>query len=140
MTTCRGETIVLYDADCGWCRWALAKFLRWDARRVLSTLAIQSPAAESILEGMTMPERLASWHLVTPNGRLHSGGAVFPPLLRLLPGGAPLAAAAAALPGPSERAYRWVAGHRRLLSRPLRRTAIARADSVVAQRSRPTPV
>ncbi len=139
MTARPGEAIVLYDADCGWCRWTLAKFLRWDGRRVLSTLAIQSPAAEPFLGDMPMQQRLASWHLVTPDGRLHSGGAVFPPLLRLLPGGAPLAAVASALPGPTERTYRWIAGHRRLLSRPLRRRSIARADCVVAQRSRPTP-
>ena len=88
---------------------------------------------------MTMPQRLASWHLATPDGRLHSGGAVFAPLLRLLPGGAPLALAASALPGLTERSYRWVADHRRLLARPLRPDAIARADGIVAQRSRPTP-
>jgi len=52
---------------------------------------------------MTMPQRLASWHLATPDGRLHSGGAVFAPLLRLLPGGAPLALAVSAPPGLTER-------------------------------------
>lgn len=140
MTTApAGEAIVLYDADCGWCRWTLAKFLRWDRRRRLTTLAIQAPAAGAFLAGMTMQERLASWHLATPDGRLHSGGAVFAPLLRLLPGGAPLALAASALPGLTERTYRWVADHRRLLARPLRPDAIARADGIVAQRSRPTP-
>jgi hypothetical protein len=58
---------------------------------------------------MDEERKLASWHLVTADGRVHSAGAAFPPLLRLLPGGRPLAALTAAFPGPTERAYRYVA-------------------------------
>jgi hypothetical protein len=46
---------------------------------------------------------------VTPDGTVYSAGAAFPPLLRLLPGGRPLAALAAAFPSLTERAYRYVA-------------------------------
>jgi predicted DCC family thiol-disulfide oxidoreductase YuxK len=52
---------------------------------------------------------MASWHLVEEDGTVNSGGAAFSPLLRRLPGGRPLAWLTAALPGPTERAYRYVA-------------------------------
>jgi predicted DCC family thiol-disulfide oxidoreductase YuxK len=53
--------------------------------------------------------KMASWHLVTKDGRVYSAGAALPPLLRLLPGGRPLAALAAAFPRLTERGYRHVA-------------------------------
>jgi predicted DCC family thiol-disulfide oxidoreductase YuxK len=129
--------IVLYDADCGWCRWSLAQLLRWDRRRRLATLPIQVPAADAILAGLTPQQRLASWHLCAPDGRLYSGGTALAPLFALLPGGAPVARVAAALPRSTAHVYRWIAAHRRLLSRPLRPAAIARADKLVDERRSP---
>jgi predicted DCC family thiol-disulfide oxidoreductase YuxK len=58
---------------------------------------------------MDEDRKLASWHLVTADDRIYSAGAAFPPLLRLLPGGRPLAALAAAFPELTERAYERVA-------------------------------
>ena len=121
---------MLYDADCGFCKWSLDKLLAWDRRRRLRPVAIQSPQGEQLLAGMTEDERLASWHLVLPSGEVRSGGAAAEPLARLLPGGRPLAAVFAAFPRATERAYRWVADHRSALARlvradrdrPLRRT------------------
>ena len=55
---------------------------------------------------------MASWHLVSPDGRIHSGGAAIPELLRLLPGGTPFAALAGLAPGVTEGAYRLVSEHR----------------------------
>src|SRR4029453_11410301 len=43
------------------------------------------------LHGMSSDRKMASWHLVMPDGRALSAGAAVPDLLRLLPGGAPLA-------------------------------------------------
>lgn len=111
---------MLYDADCGFCKWSLDKLLAWDRRRRLLPVAIQSPQGEQLLAGMTEDERLASWHLVLPSGEVRSGGAAAEPLARLLPGGRPLAAAFAAFPGATERAYRWVADHRSALARLVR--------------------
>jgi predicted DCC family thiol-disulfide oxidoreductase YuxK len=83
-------------------------------------VALQDPEAESLLAGMDREQRMASWHLVTPEGRVYSGGAAAAPLLRLLPGGRPLAAVAAALPAVTDAAYRWVARNRNWLGRLLR--------------------
>ena len=111
---------ILFDADCGFCRWSLARILAWDRRRALRPVALQDPEADELLHGMPAEERSASWHLVTSDGRVHSAGAAFPPLLRLLPGGRPVAALAAAFPGLTDRGYRWTARNRGRLGRLLR--------------------
>jgi predicted DCC family thiol-disulfide oxidoreductase YuxK len=98
---------VVYDRDCGFCRWALGWILRWDRRRSLRPVALQEPEADLLLEGV--PDRMASWHLVDPGGEVRSAGVALAPLFRLLPGGAPLAAIAGRFPGAAERGYRWVA-------------------------------
>ena len=113
------RTIVLYDSDCGFCKRMLAKFLLWDRGRRLRPVALQSDEAGGLLAGMPEDERMASWHLVTPDGSVRSGGEAVAPLLRLLPGGSPLAWIAERLSGPVDRGYRWVAANRSALSRRL---------------------
>lgn len=108
--------VLLYDADCGFCRWAVDKVLAWDRAGALRPVALQSPEADRLLPGLSEPTRMASWHLVI-DGSVYSGGTVAPPLLRLLPGGRPLATIAAAFPGLTERAYRLVARNRDGLGR-----------------------
>jgi predicted DCC family thiol-disulfide oxidoreductase YuxK len=115
-----GRHTVLYDADCEFCRWSLGKILRWDRRGALRPVALQDPEAERLLPGLDAQQRMASWHLVEPGGRVYSGGAAFAPLARLLPGGRPLAAIAAAFPGVTNAVYRWVARNRGRLWRLLR--------------------
>jgi predicted DCC family thiol-disulfide oxidoreductase YuxK len=127
---------VLYDADCGFCRWSLGKLLAWDRRGALRPITVQSPEADRLLAGMPPEERMASWHLVDSEGRLHSAGAGFAPLLRLLPGGSPLAAIAARAPLMTERAYRWVAGHRGLWGKLVTDGAKRRADRRIEGRLR----
>jgi predicted DCC family thiol-disulfide oxidoreductase YuxK len=124
---------ILYDADCGFCRWSLAWVLRWDRHRRLEPVALQDPRAEALLGPMPEAERMESWHLVGPDG-VASAGAAAPPLLRLLPGGGPPAALAERFPGAVERAYRWVADHRGVLARPLGERALGRADALIAAR------
>jgi len=111
--------IVLYDRDCGFCKWALDKILAWDRHHRLRPVAIQSPEGDRLLAELEPERRLESWHLVR-DGRLRSGGAAAPGLFELLPGGHPLARLLRAFPGLTGRAYRWVAGHRALLARLLR--------------------
>ena len=110
-------TVLLYDSDCGFCRWSVDKVLAWDRHRRLRPLALQDSEADVLLAGMDAEKKMASWHLVTADGGVHSGGAAASPLLRLLPGGRPLAALFSAFPGVTERAYRVVARNRDRLGR-----------------------
>ena len=119
MSATPGSHCVLYDRDCGFCRWSLDKILAWDRNRVLRPVAIQSEEGQRLLASVPAGRRLDSWHLVA-DGKVSSAGAAAPPLFELLPGGRPLAAVLRAFPGLTERAYRWVADHRSLLVRLLR--------------------
>ena len=110
---------MLYDEDCGFCRWTLAKLLAWDRFGRLRPEPIQSPEGERLLAGMPEEERLASWHFVGPDRVLRSGGAAIPALLEMLPRGQRLARLAERAPGLPDRVYRWVAGHRTLLGKPV---------------------
>jgi predicted DCC family thiol-disulfide oxidoreductase YuxK len=108
-TPVMNQAAILYDRSCGFCRRSVERLLRWDRENRLRPVALQDPEADELLGGMDEQTKMASWHLVSPDGAVRSAGAAFPPLLRLLPGGRPFAALAAAFPGPTERAYRWVA-------------------------------
>ncbi|MDQ2897811.1 MAG: DCC1-like thiol-disulfide oxidoreductase family protein [Actinomycetota bacterium] len=103
---------VLYDADCGFCRWCLGLLLRADRDHRLRPLALGTPEADRLLASMPRDEQLASWHLIDPSGRLTSAGAGLPTVLRTLPAGRLPADVLARMPAMTERGYRWVAGHR----------------------------
>ena len=117
--------VLLYDSDCGFCRWSMAKVLAWDRRGRIRAVRLQDPEADRLLPGMGEEAKMESWHLVTGDGRVWSGGAAAPHLLRLLPGGRPLAAVASAFPRTTDRAYRWVARNRGRLGRRLGTQACA---------------
>src|SRR5579859_4426427 len=127
---------VLYDAECGFCKWALAGLLRRDRASRLRPLALQSAAADALLAGLTLEERMASWHLVSPDGVRSSAGQALAPALRLLPGGRMPAAVMARLPALTERAYTWVADHRSELSRWVPAASNRRASDYVRARER----
>jgi predicted DCC family thiol-disulfide oxidoreductase YuxK len=112
--------VILYDRDCGFCKWSLDKLLLWDRARRLRPVAIQSDEGERLLAGMPPADRLDSWHLVGPDGTVSSAGAAAAPLARLLPGGRPLAFLFSKFPRATERVYRWVAEHRGALARVFR--------------------
>ena len=63
------SAIVLYDSDCGFCRWALAQVLRWDRAQRLRPVPIESDEGNALLTGVPLDERLESWHLVLGDGR-----------------------------------------------------------------------
>ena len=128
----RGATL-LYDRDCGFCRWSLGKVLAWDRRGRIRPVSLQSKEADELLPGMGQEERMGSWHLVDGDG-VHSAGAGFPPLFRLLPGGSPLAALSARMPDASERGYRFVSGNRSLWGKLVTDGAKRRADRRIAKR------
>jgi predicted DCC family thiol-disulfide oxidoreductase YuxK len=119
---------VLYDRDCGFCRWSLARLLALDRRARLQPVALGTPDAGVVLADLTPEQRAGSWHLVAPDGRRWSAGAAAPPLLRLLPGGGLPAAVLERAPRATERAYRWVANHRSSLGRLIPEASKAAAD------------
>lgn len=129
------QSTVIYDADCGFCRWSLALLLRADRDRRLRPLALGTPEADELLADLDPEQRAASWHLISPEGTRTSAGAGLPAVLALLPGGHFPAAVLAAMPGPTERGYRWVAEHRTRLSRALPSGAKRRATALIQARS-----
>jgi predicted DCC family thiol-disulfide oxidoreductase YuxK len=126
--------LVLYDAECGLCTWLLAGLLAWDRGTRLRPVALQRPEAGDLLAKLAPAERMASWHLISPSGARHSGGAAAAPLLALLPGGRIPAAAIARSPRLADRGYRWVAGHRSMVSRWVPAGAKRRAGERVRMR------
>lgn len=93
--------------------------VRLDRHKRFRFLPLTSPEADQALGHMSWKQRMASVHLVRPGAAMLSGAqaileslALLAPLVRpavglyrLLPGSGPLA----------ERAYRWVAAHRKNL-------------------------
>jgi predicted DCC family thiol-disulfide oxidoreductase YuxK len=125
-----------YDDDCGFCRWTLAWVLRWDRRRHIRPVPIQSPEGEREL-GDLGEKRLESWHLVR-DGERWSGGQAFAPLLEELPGAGVLAPLARRLEWVLVPAYRWVADHRTGLSSLVPAGAKRRADGRLRRKERGT--
>lgn len=126
--------IVIYDADCGFCRWSLALLLGADRRRRLRPLALGTPEADELLFDFPAEQRAASWHLISPHGSRQSAGAAAPTLLALVPGGRAPAALLARAPALTDRAYDWVASNRSTLSRWLTSRAKRRATVKIARR------
>ena len=126
---------ILYDADCGFCRWSLAKLLAWDRRRRVRPVTIQSAEGQRLLDDLSELRRLSSWHLIGPDGRRQSAGAAVSPLLRALSGGALLAALLERFPSATDGAYAWVAANRGRLGRLIPTAAKLRADARIRQRN-----
>jgi predicted DCC family thiol-disulfide oxidoreductase YuxK len=126
-------SLVLYDADCGFCRYAVDRLLDLDRGGSLRAAPIQGPEGEEHLASVPPSRRTDSMHVVTRDGTVRSGGAGLAPILRALPGGAVTAAIAERFPGTAERLYRLVADHRAALGRLVG----AEACAVDPQRPRP---
>ncbi len=129
------RAIIIYDSDCGFCRWSLGKVLAWDRDRALRPVPLGGGEADRLLAGIPPDERMTSWHLVDREGQVHSAGAAFAPLFRLLPAAGPFAAGAGRFPGPVDRCYRWVAGNRTRWGRFVTDGAKRRADGRIAERT-----
>ena len=125
---------LLYDADCGFCRWSLGWVLRWDREQRLDPVALQDPRSDRLLASVPAAERMRSWHLVDADGTVQSAGAAAPPLLRMLPAGAPVAWVFERAPSAVAAAYRRVSGARGRLGPRIPRGSVARADRVIAER------
>ncbi|MBA2506751.1 MAG: DUF393 domain-containing protein [Thermoleophilaceae bacterium] len=133
---------LLYDSDCGFCKWIVSGLLVLDRERALVPSAIQSPEGAELLGDLDPAARLASVHLIAPDGERLSAGAVAAPLLRLLPGGSVPARAVARAPRLTGRAYQWVADHRTQISKAvpaaMKRRASARVQRAEAERAAPS--
>jgi predicted DCC family thiol-disulfide oxidoreductase YuxK len=119
------QAVLLYDSDCGFCRWSADKVLAWDRGGRLRAVALQDAEADGLLGVMDTETKMGSWHLVTPGGRVYTGSAAAPPLLRLLPGGRLVGALLSAFPRSTERAYRLVARNRDRFGRLVGQSACA---------------
>lgn len=113
------QVVLLYDADCGFCRWSLDKVLRRDKAKKIRPVPIQSAEGKELLRDMDDDKRLSSWHLVDENGRIFSAGAAVPELARRLPGGGQISTLFRAFPKSTDRLYRTVAANRHRLGRML---------------------
>jgi predicted DCC family thiol-disulfide oxidoreductase YuxK len=131
--------VLLYDDECGFCRWALAWVLRLDQAARIRPLPLLSPEADALLRGVPEHERLESWHLVAPDGRVSSAGDAFAPLLEQLPRGRRAARMARAL-GPALRwAYRLVASNRSALGALIPARSKARASVSIERHRKRVP-
>jgi predicted DCC family thiol-disulfide oxidoreductase YuxK len=126
---------VLYDRDCGFCRWSMGKLLAWDRDRRLRPVAIQSEEGERLLADLAPEQRLASAHAIDAAGRRTSGGDALAPVAEMLPGGRPLAALARRAPGLARAGYDAIAGRRPLWGRLISDRAKDRADARIAERA-----
>lgn len=142
------KAIVIYDSDCGFCRFSLGLLLSWDRRgtrrsgaapAALRPLPLGTPKADRLLADLSPDQRSASWHLVFDDGASLSAGAALAPALSLLAGGRIPAALFARFPRATERGYRWAADHRGALGRFVPTRARRWADRVIAAHGGPEP-
>jgi len=126
-----GRVVVLYDQDCGFCRWSSDVLRRWDRRGRLRFVPIRSAEGTELLRDVPQDRRLTSWHVVTPDGRVRSSGAAVPALASRLPLGGSIAWLARRFPAATERGYAWVARNRTRLG------ALLGADRCAVDPSRP---
>jgi len=67
--------VVLYDADCRFCRFAARTIERLDRHRRLAFLPLGDAEADPLLANVPAGERLNSLRVAEPDGRLLSRGA-----------------------------------------------------------------
>lgn len=120
--------VVLYDAGCGFCTWAVDRLAARIEHGVVEMVPLQSSRADELLAGrVDEAAKWESWHFVEPDGALYSGVAAVPRLLRHVRGGRTLGRVAARFPRVTEAAYRLVARHRGRLGRIVRADRCRRA-------------
>jgi predicted DCC family thiol-disulfide oxidoreductase YuxK len=119
------DHVLLYDADCGFCRWTLDKILARDKDHRIRAVPLQSAEASALLDGMDEETKMSSWHLVLPNGTVRSAGDGVAPLFRLLPRGGAFASIASTAPPLTRSFYRFIARNRTTFGKMLGTKACA---------------
>jgi len=129
---------VLYDEDCGFCKWSTSKMLAWDRigrdrQPHLRAASITSEEGALLLASIDPDQRLRSAHAVTSDGRIASAGAMLPVVFRELPLAWPLAALASLSPKLTDRAYFWVVARRFTFGRWLGQDACSVDPSAISR-------
>jgi len=109
---------VLYDGECPICLGWIKRLQRWDKRAVLNFIPARDQRARDRFPWIPLSALEDSLHLVGPQRETWQGAAAVEQLMRLLPGwrfGAWLFRFPWARPM-ADRAYKWVARNRYLLS------------------------
>jgi predicted DCC family thiol-disulfide oxidoreductase YuxK len=119
--------VLFYDAGCGVCAWIALRAMRAARPGTLRVASIDSPEADAHLGHLSDTDRWASWHLLSEDGRLRSGGAALPALLERLPRTRRLAALPRAMPRLTDGLYRAMARTRTRWGRLVPRRSVARA-------------
>ena len=114
---------LLYDADCGLCKFVVARVL--EVNRHVRPVALQDPLAAELLPGLGTEERMRSFHLVDSTGRVHSAGDGLAQLIPLL----------RRFPRLADRLYWLVAGNRDRLGKLIPDFARRQADGRIRARS-----
>lgn len=125
---------VLYDNDCGFCRWSVVQAVK--RAPSLLPVAIQSNEGQRLLEPLAPDSRLTSAHTVGFGG-VHSGGDAVTDVLGELRRATLLYKIARALPALTRLSYKVIAGNRTTLSRFVPAKAKARADAYLRSASGP---
>jgi predicted DCC family thiol-disulfide oxidoreductase YuxK len=123
--------IVLYDDDCGFCRWSIAWALRRVGGKRLVAVPIQSPLGDELLAELDEHERLRSAHVIDEHGARRSGGAAAADVLSALAPTRALGRLANRAPAPTSLLYDFVASHRHGFARFVGASARRRADELL---------
>lgn len=131
---------LLYDANCGFCRWSVAWILRHVPAGSVVPATIQSPHGDGLLEAAGVPaeDRLRSAHAHRagdPPQALRSGGDIVDLVAPLLQGtdGRVMGLLSRAVPVPLRRlAYGQVAANRIAIGRLVSQRRRAEADALLA--------
>jgi predicted DCC family thiol-disulfide oxidoreductase YuxK len=130
--------IVLYDADCGFCRWSMAWAMRRDHRHLLVSVPIQSPLGSELLVDVVPSDRLRSAHIVRDDGCRRSGGAAVADVLSVLPPTRALGRLAHSLPRTTALLYGVLAARRQSFGGLIGQQARQRADDLLQATSATT--
>lgn len=108
---------LIYDGECRFCLRCVDLLRRWDRAGRIRAVPLQDRAALAQLPPIPLASLEAAMHLVGPDGSVRASAAAAPAILRLLPGGALLAALfrVPGVPAVAERVYRAVARNRHRL-------------------------
>lgn len=112
----KSSWMLVYDGACPFCERCVSLVRRWDRAHRVAPVPFQDTASWEG-RGLSRTALERAMHLISPAGQVYAGAAAASPLLRLLPGGA-LLAAPLTVPGAERLAaavYHWVARHRHRL-------------------------
>jgi predicted DCC family thiol-disulfide oxidoreductase YuxK len=123
--------IVLYDDDCGFCRWSMAWALRHDDGKRLVAVPIQSALGAELLAELDEHERLRSAHVIDEHGARRCGGAAAADVLSALASTRTLGRLANRAPAPTSLLYSFVASHRHGFGRFVGERARRHADELL---------